>query len=100
MIGLVLANARALANASGLTSGLGRAGPRGHNGSRAPLILLLDEIAAHLDPERRAALFDIIDGLGFQAFMTGTDKSLFSAWGGGAQYFETRDGSLCEADLT
>ncbi len=80
LIGLVLANARALA--------AGREG--------APLILLLDEIAAHLDPDRRAALFAIIDDLGFQAFMTGTDKALFEAWEARAQHFEARDGALHE----
>lgn len=80
LIGLVLANARALAAE---TQG-------------APLILLLDEIAAHLDPDRRAALFAILDKLGFQTFMTGTDKALFEAWGARAQHFEVRDSALCE----
>ena len=87
LIGLVLANAQILA--------AGRASP-----DAAPLILLLDEIAAHLDPDRRAGLFSIIDGLGFQAFMTGTDKELFAAWGERAQFFEARDGALHEAKLT
>jgi len=40
-------------------------------------ILLLDEVAAHLDAARRAALFDEIDVLGLQAFLTGTDDTLF-----------------------
>ena len=40
-------------------------------------IVLLDEVAAHLDVVRRAALFDEIEALGVQAFFTGTDKSLF-----------------------
>jgi DNA replication and repair protein RecF len=40
-------------------------------------ILLLDEVAAHLDPFRRAALFDEITALGLQAFLTGTDEALF-----------------------
>ncbi len=40
-------------------------------------ILLLDEVAAHLDPVRRAALFDEIEALGLQAFLTGTDEALF-----------------------
>lgn len=93
LIGLVLANAQILA-AQGMAS-------RGAAPSEAaPLILLLDEIAAHLDPDRRAGLFAIIDGLGFQAFMTGTDKDLFAAWGERAQYFEARDGALHEATLT
>jgi DNA replication and repair protein RecF len=40
-------------------------------------ILLLDEVAAHLDRVRRAALFDEIGALGLQAFLTGTDEGLF-----------------------
>jgi len=40
-------------------------------------ILLLDEVAAHLDANRRAALFDEITALGLQAFLTGTDQALF-----------------------
>ncbi len=50
-------------------------------------ILLLDEIAAHLDAERRAALFDEIEALGAQAWMTGTDAQLFQALGGRAAFF-------------
>ncbi|MEM8665140.1 MAG: DNA replication/repair protein RecF [Pseudomonadota bacterium] len=42
-------------------------------------ILLLDEVAAHLDPSRRAALYDTLDTLGAQTFMTGTDAALFEA---------------------
>jgi DNA replication and repair protein RecF len=60
----------------------------------APL-LLLDEIAAHLDAIRRAALFEEIADLGAQAWMTGTDLSLFE--GARAQIFEVRDGSFHEA---
>jgi DNA replication and repair protein RecF len=44
---------------------------------RAP-ILLLDEIAAHLDARRRAALFEEILALGAQAWMTGTDIEMFA----------------------
>jgi len=51
-------------------------------------ILLLDEIGAHFDGFRRAALFDLIDHIGAQAFMTGTDNHLFEALGDRAQYFE------------
>ena len=40
-------------------------------------ILLLDEVAAHLDARRRGALFDEITALGLQAFLTGTDQALF-----------------------
>ena len=55
-------------------------------------ILLLDEIAAHLDVMRRAALFEEIHALGAQAWMTGTDLSLFD--GARAQIFEVRDGAF------
>jgi len=47
-------------------------------------ILLLDEVAAHLDPIRRAALFDEIEALALQAFLTGTDEQLFEALKGRA----------------
>jgi len=50
-------------------------------------ILLLDEVAAHLDRTRRAALFDEIEALGLQAFLTGTDEHLFEALAGRAQGF-------------
>ena len=43
-------------------------------------ILLLDEIAAHLDARRRAALFEEIAALGSQAWMTGTDRDAFEAY--------------------
>jgi DNA replication and repair protein RecF len=59
----------------------------------APL-LLLDEIAAHLDAIRRAALFDEIADLSAQAWMTGTDLSLFE--GARAQIFEVQDGTFRE----
>ncbi len=42
-------------------------------------ILLLDEVAAHLDPGRRAALFARLAGTGGQAWLTGTEAALFSA---------------------
>ena len=47
-------------------------------------IVLLDEVAAHLDPVRRASLFDEIEALALQAFMTGTDEALFEALKGRA----------------
>ena len=59
----------------------------------APL-LLLDEIAAHLDESRRNGLFDELINLGAQAWMTGTDLSLFSALGERAQYLAMDDGSV------
>jgi DNA replication and repair protein RecF len=68
LISLILANARALAQDLG-----------------AAPILLLDEVAAHLDPARRAALYDEICALGAQALMTGTEAGLFDAMGARAQ---------------
>ncbi|WP_345096592.1 DNA replication/repair protein RecF [Bartonella acomydis] len=62
---------------------------------KAP-ILLLDEMAAHLDSHRRAALFDILDDLGGQTFMTGTDRVLFDALKGRAEFFEIKDGALLQ----
>ncbi|WP_019219144.1 DNA replication/repair protein RecF [Bartonella florencae] len=59
-------------------------------------ILLLDEIAAHLDSHRRTALFDILDDLGGQTFMTGTDRVLFDALKGRAEFFEIKDGTLLQ----
>jgi len=49
-------------------------------------VLLLDEVAAHLDAIRRQALFDAILSLGLQAWMTGTDRVLFEALGDCALY--------------
>ena len=56
--------------------------------------LLLDEVAAHLDPDRRAALFAALDGLETQCFMTGTDPLLFASLGTRAQTVTVRDGRL------
>lgn len=74
LISLILANARALSLDTG----------------HAPLVLL-DEVAAHLDAGRRAALFDEICALGGQAWMTGTGAGLFADLGGRAQRFEITD---------
>ena len=65
LIGMVLANAWAVAEDFGA----------------APL-LLLDEVAAHLDADRRRALYDAIAGLGAQAFLTGTGAELFDGLDG------------------
>ena len=59
-------------------------------------ILLLDEIAAHLDEERRGALYSEILALGAQAWMTGTDPSLFAPLLGKAQYFSVANAKLNE----
>lgn len=57
-------------------------------------ILLLDEIAAHLDEHRRAALFDEILSLGSQAWMTGTDAMAFQSLGTNAQVFTVDEGHV------
>jgi DNA replication and repair protein RecF len=74
LISLILANARALADDFG-----------------APPILLLDEVAAHLDSTRRAALYAEIAALGAQAFMTGTGPELFGELEAAAQYIHVTD---------
>lgn len=61
---------------------------------RTPL-LLLDEAVAHLDPERRRALFDRLAALGGQAWLTGTDAALFE--GLEAARYEIRDGAIAPA---
>jgi DNA replication and repair protein RecF len=80
LIGLILANAQALFE---------------RDFAPSPL-LLLDEAAAHLDSDRRAALYDELAALGGQAWLTGTDRSLFDAFGDRAQCFEVSDGTVCE----
>ncbi len=57
----------------------------------APL-MLLDEIVAHLDPARRAALYDALSNLGAQVWMTGADPAAFGDIVGRAQVFEVRAG--------
>ncbi|MCA1952126.1 MAG: AAA family ATPase, partial [Hyphomicrobiales bacterium] len=59
----------------------------------APL-LLLDELAAHLDPERRAALFRGLERLGGQVFMTGTDPQLFAGLGADAALLAVAEGRV------
>jgi DNA replication and repair protein RecF len=57
-------------------------------------ILLLDEVAAHLDQLRRAALFDEIETLSLQAFLTGTDAALFDLLQGRALRVRIETASL------
>jgi len=64
------------------------------SGQRAAPILLLDEAPAHLDTARRAALFDEIEALGLQAFMTGTEAELFGPLRGRAQFVRVEAGAL------
>ena len=60
----------------------------------APPILLLDEVAAHLDETRRAALYNLLIALGGQVWLTGTDANLFTAIEDKAQFFEVRDAQI------
>lgn len=57
-------------------------------------IMLLDEVAAHLDGERRQNLFDELAMLGTQAWLTGTDASVFQPFGQRAQYFSVNSSEL------
>ncbi|MBA3447720.1 MAG: DNA replication/repair protein RecF [Pseudaminobacter sp.] len=77
LVGIVLSHARLSGEISG----------------QVPL-LLLDEIAAHLDAGRRAALFSILQDLGCQVFMTGTETSLFSSLKGKAQFLTVENGTV------
>jgi len=61
-------------------------------------ILLLDEVAAHLDASRRASLFDEIVALGLQAFLTGTDETLFEGLRGRALGVRVDAGKLTVLD--
>lgn len=60
----------------------------------APPILLLDEVAAHLDEHRRSALYDILHDLKAQTWLTGTDHNLFTAIHNNAQFFEIKDSKV------
>ncbi|MBI1251407.1 MAG: DNA replication/repair protein RecF [Alphaproteobacteria bacterium] len=82
LLGLILAHARALAADPGA----------------GPALLLLDEAAAHLDQDRRAALFDELLANPGQAWLTGTEAALFAAFGDRAQRFEIRDGTARRLD--
>ena len=74
LISLILTNARALMEDTG-----------------APPLILLDEVAAHLDAGRRAALYDEITALNAQAWMTGTGPELFSELADRAQFVEVTE---------
>ena len=71
LISIILSNAKSLAKISNVSP-----------------IVLLDEVSAHLDNERRAALYDEICQLGVQAWMTGTELELFSELKDKAQFIE------------
>ncbi len=77
LISLVLAGARMQAQERG-----------------APPLLLLDEVTAHLDSERREALFGEIEDLGAQAWMTGTDAALFAPLNGDTLFLRVEDSRI------
>jgi len=79
LVGLVLAHARLVADMSGI----------------APLALL-DEVAAHFDPRRRAALFAALEGIGGQVFVTGADPAAFA--GLRASVYEVTPGRVARVD--
>jgi DNA replication and repair protein RecF len=62
-----------------------------------PPLLLLDEIAAHLDASRRAALFEALLRLESQAWLTGTDEALFAPLRREAQFLSVREGQVAAA---
>jgi DNA replication and repair protein RecF len=79
LIGLILAQARAVKDESKV----------------AP-VLLLDEVAAHLDRERREGLFAALGALGCQAWMTGTDAETFARLGNNSAVFHVEDGTVSQ----
>ena len=66
---------------------------RGAENGTVPL-LLLDEVAAHLDAERREALFERLIVLGAQAWFTGTDETLYQSLNASAQMLRVVDGRI------
>jgi DNA replication and repair protein RecF len=77
LIGLVLAHAGLVSGMTGITP-----------------LLLLDEVVAHLDPDRRRALFDELARLGAQVWMTGADPAAFADVGAGADVFRVEGGAI------
>jgi DNA replication and repair protein RecF len=77
LIGLVLAHANLVAEMTGITP-----------------LLLLDEVIAHLDPDRRIALFNELAKLGAQVWMTGADPATFADVGASAEIFDVDAGRL------
>ena len=77
LIAVVLANARL----------------QGAERGAAPIVLL-DEVAAHLDNDKRGVLFEALLSLGVQAWLTGTDRQLFEGFGTHAQYYTVADAVL------
>ncbi|MEM7119821.1 MAG: DNA replication/repair protein RecF [Pseudomonadota bacterium] len=65
---------------------------------RRPPVMLLDDVAAHLDDEHRNALFDEILTLGLQVWMSGTDEDQFGGLTGRAQFFRVNDADVAPGD--
>jgi len=82
LIAIVLAHARLLCEIRG-----------------EPPILLLDEVAAHLDEIRRGALFEALSGLASQSWITGTDAALFAPLRAAGRFLSVHDGAVSETDL-
>ncbi len=81
LIGLVLAHASLVAEMTGITP-----------------LLLLDEVIAHLDPDRRIALFDELAKLGAQVWMTGADPAAFADVGAAGEIFDVDSGRIIRRD--
>jgi DNA replication and repair protein RecF len=77
LIGLVLAHANLVAEMTGITP-----------------LLLLDEVIAHLDPDRRIALFNELAKLGAQVWMTGADPAAFADVGASSETFDVDSGRI------
>src|ERR1700738_3498305 len=77
LIGLVLAHAALVAEMTAITP-----------------LLLLDEVVAHLDPDRRIALFGELTKLGAQVWMTGADPQAFSGIGAASEIFNVESGQI------
>ena len=59
-------------------------------------VILLDEAVAHLDADRRQALFDELDHIGLQAWLSGTDVELFRGLEGRALFYHVENGAVTE----
>ena len=77
LIGLVLAHASLVAEMTGIVP-----------------LLLLDEVVAHLDPNRRKALFEELQKLGAQVWMTGADPAAFADIGTSGEIFDVESGKI------
>jgi DNA replication and repair protein RecF len=78
LIGIILAHAQAMKNTIG---------------GMLP-VLLLDEVVAHLDQDRRSGLFRELSDLGAQCWLTGTDRFLFRGMGDHTEFYAIKEGAL------